>query len=147
MHSGRKNCSFSSAHTCISQGYSELVLCEVLCQLRMAALVSVSVRASREASPALVLLRQEHGAALVVLPVDLRVTLVSLSNQSYRMRVISWLCPGEPGRNPFVREHYGFISLFLIFSPVLPLAPCWVWSHFVSDLLHKPSASLFKCGV
>lgn len=42
------------------------------------------VGASGEASPALVLLRQEHGAALVVLSVDLHVTLVSLSNQSWR---------------------------------------------------------------
>lgn len=48
----------------------------------MADLVSESEGASREASPALVLLRQEHGAAQVVLSVDLRVTLVSLSNQS-----------------------------------------------------------------
>lgn len=101
LHSGKKSCSFSSAHTCNSQRYHEsvlLLLCEVLCQLRMAALVSVSVGASREASPALVLLRQEHGAALVVLSVDLRVTLVSLSNQAWRMRVISWLCLGEPGK-------------------------------------------------
>lgn len=84
LDSGKKRCSFSSAHLCNSQWYREsvlLFLCEVLCQLCMAALVSVSVGASREASPELVLLRQEYGAA-VVLSVDLHVTLVSLSNQS-----------------------------------------------------------------
>lgn len=54
------------------------------------------VGAYGEASPAVVLLRQEHGAALVVLAVDLHVTLVSLSNQSWRTRVIFWLCSGEP---------------------------------------------------
>lgn len=95
-------------------------LCEVLCQLRMAALVSVLVG---EASPALVLLRQECGTALLVLSVDRRVTAVSLSMQSKCMKVISELCPGEPGKNTFARERYGFISLFL--SPVLPLAVCW----------------------
>lgn len=81
----KKSCSFSSAHTCNSQWYREPVLlsqCDVLCQLCMADLVSESEGASREASPALVLLRQERGAAQVVLSVDLRVTLVSLSNQS-----------------------------------------------------------------
>lgn len=85
LYLGKKNCCFSSAHVCNSQQYHEpvlLFLCEALCQLHMAALVSVSVGASREASPALMLLRQEHGAALVVLSVALHVTLVSLSNQS-----------------------------------------------------------------
>lgn len=149
LDSGKKRCSFSSAHMCNSQWYREpvlLFLCEVLCQLCMAALVSVSVGASREASPKLVLLRQEYGAALI-LSVDLHVTLVSLSNQSQCMRVIFWLCSGEPGKNPFVKEHYSFISLSFVFSPVLSLALCWVWSHFVSDLLCKLSASVFKRGV
>lgn len=82
---GRRAVLFSSAHMSNSQRYHEpvpLFLCEVLCQLCVAALVSVSVGASREASSALVLLRQERGAALVGLSVDLCVTLVSLSNQS-----------------------------------------------------------------
>lgn len=85
LHSGKKSCSFSPAHTCNSQRHREPVLpllCEVLCQLCLAALVSVSVGASREASLALVLLKQEHGAALVVLSVDLHVRLLSLSNRS-----------------------------------------------------------------
>lgn len=84
LDSGKKRCSFSFAHMCNSQWYREpvlLFLCEVLCQWGTAALVSVSVGASREASPELVLLRQEYGAALV-LSVDLHVTLVSLSNRS-----------------------------------------------------------------
>jgi len=41
--------------------------CSCCVQLSLAALVIVSVGASREGSLALVLLRQEHGAALIVL--------------------------------------------------------------------------------
>lgn len=47
-----------------------LLLCALLCRLCIAALLSAL-------SPALVLLRQEHGAALVVPSVALHVTLVS----------------------------------------------------------------------
>lgn len=65
------------------------------------------------------------------------VTVGSLSTQSECMKHISWLCPGDPGKNAFVREQYGFISLFL--SPVLSVGvratslltccvnPVWVW--------------------
>lgn len=79
--------------------------------------LSVLVGASRGASPALVPQRQERAAAPVVLSVHRHVTVGSLSTQSECMKHISWLCPGDPGKNAFVREQYGFISLFL--SPVL----------------------------
>ena len=148
LHLGRKSCSFSSPHMCNSQRYRGpvlLFLCEVLCQLCMAALVSVSVGASREAS--------KHwccwGRNMGQLWFSQWICMLHLWAWATSPSV--WeLFPGfvlENQVETLLWESTTVLFPSFVFSPVLPPAPCWVWRHFVSDLLRKLSASVFKCGM